>query len=67
MSAKRKRIMVSLVDGGGFPRAWAIAPKLDAARQEARRQLLAYIAKKWELGEPLSVKDFTEKIEAVES
>lgn len=41
-----RKFLVAMLDPDGLPRAWAAADDLALAREEARHQLRAYLAKK---------------------
>jgi hypothetical protein len=58
-------VMVTLLDPGGTPRAWATADDLTTALFEAQRQLKAYKAKKRLLDDPLGWAEYSTKVEAL--
>ncbi len=60
------RIMVSMLDPDGMPRAWGIAATVEEARAEAESQLAVYKARKREVGDPLGWADFTPQVSKVE-
>jgi|TARA_R110002110_G_C13288350_1_gene703211 hypothetical protein len=49
-----------------FPRAWANAPTLEAARREAHHQLNVYRGKKAQTFDPLALQEYAEVVETYE-
>ncbi len=57
-----KRVMVCYLDRRGTPRAWATGGDEAAVSRRATKELKHYVAKRRELGESITLDDFTAKV-----